>query len=104
MMADEFITKELHDKDVERIEDEQNRQNHRIDKLEDAVKQINDLVAAVKVMASNLEAMNRELGRQGDRLDKIEERPTKRWDAVVSGIIAGVVGILIGLLSSGVLH
>lgn len=103
-MADEYITKELHDKDVERIEDEQNRQNYRIDKLEDAVKQINDLVAAVKVMASNLEAMNRELGRQGDRLDKIEERPTKRWDAVVSGIIAGVVGILIGLLSSGVLH
>jgi DNA repair ATPase RecN len=103
-MAEEYITKELHDKDVERIEDEQNRQNYRIDKLEDAVKQINDLVAAVKVMASNLEAMNRELGRQGDRLDKIEERPTKRWDAVVSGIIAGVVGILIGLLSSGVLH
>jgi len=103
-MTDEYITKELHDKDVERIEDEQNRQNYRIDKLEDAVKQINDLVAAVKVMASNLEAMNRELGRQGDRLDKIEERPAKKWDAVVSGIIAGVVGILIGLLSSGVLH
>lgn len=102
-MADEFITKELHDKDIERIDDENNRQNHRIDKLEDDVKQISELVAAVKVLAANVETMGREISKQGVRLEKIEERPVKRWDSVVSGIIAGMVGILIGLLSSGII-
>lgn len=98
-----FITKELHDKDIERIDDENNRQNHRIDKLEDDVKQISELVAAVKVLAANVETMGREISKQGVRLEKIEERPVKRWDSVVSGIIAGMVGILIGLLSSGII-
>jgi hypothetical protein len=102
-MADEFITKELHDKDIERIDDENNRQNHRIDKLEGDVKQISELVAAVKVLAANVETMGREISKQGERLEKIEERPVKRWDSVVSGIIAGMVGILIGLLSSGII-
>lgn len=99
-----FITKELHDKDIERIDDENNRQNHRIDKLEDDVKQISELVAAVKVLAANVETMGREISKQGLRLEKIEERPVKRWDSVVSGIIAGIVGILIGLLSSGIIR
>ena len=102
-MADEYITKELHDKDVERIDDENRRQNHRIDKLEETVKQIGELVTSVKVMAANIETMNKELSKQSEKLEQIEQRPAKHWDSVVSGIIAGVVGILIGLMSAGII-
>ena len=103
-MAEEYITKELHAKDIERIDDENNRQNNRIDKLESAVQQIGDLVASVKVLATNIDSMQKELAKQGEKIDKIEDKPAQRWDAVVSGIIAGAIGILIGLFSSGVLH
>lgn len=102
-MTEEFITKELHAKDIERIDDENHRQNKRIDKLEDEVKQISELVAAVKVLATNVETMGKEIAKQGARLEKIEEKPAQRWDTIVTGVITGIVGILIGLASSGIL-
>lgn len=102
-MTEEFITKELHTKDIERIDDENHRQNKRIDKLEDEVKQISELVAAVKVLAANVETMGKEISKQGARLEKIEEKPAQRWDTIVTGMITGIVGILIGLASAGIL-
>ena len=89
---------------MKRVDDENNRQNHRLESLEADVKQISELVSSVRVLAVNMEAMNKELAKQGERLEKIEERPAKRWDSVITGIITGIVGILIGLLSSGLIH
>jgi uncharacterized membrane protein HdeD (DUF308 family) len=47
--------------------------------------------------------MTDEIKKQGTRLDAIEEKPAKRWDTVISGIISGVIGILIGLMSAGII-
>ncbi len=33
----------------------------------------------------------------------IKSTPRKRWDAVITGLITGIVGLLIGLISSGVI-
>ena len=60
-------------------------------------------MASVKVLAANMEAMAKEQAKMGDRLQAIEEKPAKRWDAIVGAIITGVVGILIGLISAGII-
>lgn len=99
----EFVTVEVHNEFARRIDDENNRVSHRLTTLEDSVRQINELVASVKVLATQMEAMATEQRKMGDRLDAIEEKPAKRWDAVVSGIISGVIGILIGLMSAGII-
>ena len=75
----------------------------RLDDLEDQVKQISELVTAVKVLAANVETMGKELAKQGERLEKIEEKPAKRWDTIVTCVITGIVGILIGLISAGII-
>lgn len=103
-MDERYVSETVCAEHMKRVDDENNRQNHRLENLEAEVKQISELVSSVRVLAVNIEAMNKELAKQGERLEKIEEKPAKRWDSVVTGIITGIVGILIGLLSSGVLH
>ena len=102
-MDERYVTESVHKEFAEKIEAENNRQNHRIENLENEIKQISELVTSVKVLAVNMEGMTKELEKQGKRLEAIEEKPAKRWEAVISGLIAGVVGILIGLMSAGII-
>lgn len=99
----EFVTVEVHNEFARRIDDENNRVSHRLSTLEESVRQITELVASVKVLATQMEAMATEQRKMGDRLDAIEEKPAKRWDAVISAVISGVVGLLIGLMSAGII-
>jgi hypothetical protein len=99
----EFVTVEVHNEFARRIEEENDRQNHRLIILEESVKDINKISLNVERLAANIEAMTNEIKRQGDRLTAIEEKPAKRWDTVISGIISGVIGILIGLVSAGII-
>jgi len=99
----EFVTVEVHNEFARRIEEENDRQNHRLIILEESVKDINKISLNVERLAANIEAMTNEIKRQGDRLTAIEEKPAKRWDTVISGIISGVIGILIGLMSAGII-
>lgn len=99
----DFVTVEVHNEFARRIEEENDRQNHRINDLESTVKEITRLTVSVEKLAVSMSTMADELKRQGERLTAIEEKPAKRWDAVVSGIISGVIGILIGLVSAGII-
>lgn len=104
MSETEYVPKALCEEHRRRIDEENDRQNHRLNNLENEVRQISELVSSVKVLATNIETMNKELTKQGERLEKIEEKPAKRWDSVIAAIIAGVVGLLFGLISAGVIH
>ena len=102
-MEQEYVLSAVHEEFAKRVEDENDRQNRRLDDLEVAVKEMTRLTVAVEKMAVSIEGMAAEQKRQGDRLTAIEEKPAKRWDTVISGIISGVIGILIGLISAGVI-
>ena len=104
MDEQKYVLEDVFHERMKNVDDENNRQNHRIDDLEAEVKQISELVASVKVLAVNIETMSKELSKQGERLEKIEEKPSKRWDSLITGIITGIVGLLIGLISSGLIH
>lgn len=103
MEESKYLTMELHREFCERIDKEDERQNRRLSELEQTVKQISELVTSVKVLAVNMENMSKEQAKMSERLTAIEEKPAKRWDTIVSGIISGVIGILIGLVSAGVI-
>jgi archaellum component FlaC len=103
-MDESYVSETVCAEHMRRVDDENNRQNQRIEKLEKAMDNLTDLTVNVGKLAVSMETMNKELARQGERLEKIEEKPAKRWDTVITGIITAVVGLLIGLLSSGALH
>lgn len=90
MPMDEFVSRVEYDERMKRIEDEDRRQNHRIDKLETITDQIADMAASIKAMLVTMQSMQKEQEEQGKRLSDIEKKPADNWDKLVYTIIAMV--------------
>lgn len=97
----EFVTKEAHDEFAKRIESENKMQDQRITALEDGLKNIVQISINVEKLATNVETMTKAIEQQGRRLANLEEKPGKRWDLVVTGIISAVVSFLITAALTG---
>ena len=100
----EFVTIEVHEEFEKRMNETNDRQNHRIAELEANVKEINRLTTAVEKMVINIEVMTKELGKQGERLDSLENKPGERWNALVMAIIGAVAGALGTGLIAAIIH
>lgn len=88
---DDFVTTAVHDEFVKRVDAENNRQNKRIEIIEAKQSQISELVVSVKVLASNVENIAKEINEQGTRLKEIEGRPAKRWEQLIGYVISALV-------------
>lgn len=84
-----------------RVNDENARQNKRLDKLENVVEKINTLAEATTKLAASVESMQKEVEKHGARLEKIEEQPAEQWRAVVKTVITVLVTAAITYLLSG---
>lgn len=88
----------------ERLSDENNRQNHRIQELEDAQKGIMELTLSVQKLAQAVEVMAKEQAEQGRRLKVIEEIPGKRWTSAMKTAFTSIVGVIAGALAVGLIQ
>ena len=95
---DSPITRAEHEEFVKRMEDEDHRQNRRIEILEKSVQQFTSLTASVEKLALNMENMLKEQEAQGNRLEALEDRDGEKWRTVTSYVMTTVIGILIGYI------
>lgn len=77
---------------------EEDRQNHRLDRLEDNYEKLNDLTLAVREMAVSVKAMQTELTKQGERLTAIEKEPGTKWNKAVWYVITAIIGAILALM------
>lgn len=103
MDDEKYLTIALHEEYARRMDDEHERISHRLTAVEESVREIGRLTVSVEKMAVSMETMSKEQARMSDRLTEIEQKPVKRWDTIVSAIVTGVIGILIGLVSAGII-
>jgi len=89
---------ELHNEAMRRIEEENNRQNHRIENLEQTVKEIGQLTTSVEKLAVSIENMVKEQARQGEKIEELESRDGKMWRQVVGYVITTIIGIVVGFI------
>lgn len=90
------ISREEHQEFCKRMEEENRRQNHRIELLEGSVQQLSKLAASVEKMAASLQSMVKEQEQQGKRLTALESRDGEMWRKVVTYAVTAVVGIIVG--------
>jgi len=102
-MADEYVSKAVHDLEIGRINDEQARQNKRIDRLESRAEAISELASSVKVLAANMEAMAKEQAKIGDRLDELEAEPGEKWKKAVWVVVVALISAAVGFFLKGVM-
>jgi tetrahydromethanopterin S-methyltransferase subunit B len=95
---DDAISRAEHEEFRKRIEEENHRQNRRIDLLEENVRQFGALTTSVEKLASNMESMVKEQEKQGKRLEVLEGRDGEMWRKVVGYIVTAVIGIIIGFV------
>ena len=97
----EYITEEVHKEFATRVDEENQMQNQRIDKLEETVKEIQRLTIAVERMAVSMEAMTKEIASQGQRLDAIEKEPADKWKNAVWIVVSALIAAAIGAVARG---
>lgn len=78
------------------MEDEHERQNRRIELLEESTERLNTLSVSIEKLATNMENMVKEQVKQGNRLEVLENRDGEMWRKVVAFAITSVLGIVIG--------
>lgn len=93
---DDFVSRAEYGADLKRIDAEENRQNHRIDKLEETVAKIGDLAISVRELAVNVSSMQESIRTMTERLTEIEAEPGENWKKSVWIIIAAVLGAAAG--------
>ena len=95
---DNPITRAEHEEFRRRIEEENKRQDRRLELLEHTVQQISDLTTSVEKLAVSMEGMLREQEKQGTRLETLEDRDGEMWRKII-GYAATAAGIIIGYVA-----
>lgn len=90
------ITRAEYEEYQKRMEQEDHRQNRRIEQLEENTKQINALTVSIEKLAQSVESMVRDQEAQGKRLVSLESKDGEMWRKVVGYVITAVIGIVLG--------
>ena len=97
---------ELTKAELARIRDEDQRQNRRIELLEDMSKVIQDLVLSIHGLAKDMEQMlqeQKEQDNQSKRLDALEREPGNTYKDIKKTVITAIVSALAGSLATGLI-
>ena len=95
---DNMITRAEHEEYVKRMDAENDRQNHRLNALEETMKQIHALTASVERLATNVERMVGEQEKQSNRLETLESRDGAMWRKIAGYALTAGVGFLLAAL------
>lgn len=103
MSEQTYVTQNEFNLATKRIDDENHRQNERLSSLETNYAIVNQLSIHMERLATNMESMAKELARQGTKLNDLEMKPAKRWDLVITTVITGIAGAVIGIMLKGMI-
>lgn len=110
---DQYITRAEYEEHNKRMEDEHQRFNKRLVKVEEEAKTQTQILLTLERMGSNIETVTKEQARQGEMIEKqgkelesMKEAPLTQLkntrQAVVNSIINILVGAVLGLILSSV--
>ncbi len=96
-MTEDAITRKEHEEFVKRIEAEDQRQNKRIEVIEDNIsqiitRQITTLTSMIEKTALTVDSIQQEQERQGKRLATLEGKDGDMWRTSIKYIIAAITG------------
>ena len=95
----ETVARTEYEEYKKRIEDENKRQDKRIESLEDSTKQINALTVSIEKLAQSVESMVKEQETQGKRLVLLENRDGEKWRKVAGYVLTAIVSGIFGFMA-----
>jgi len=89
--------------ELERIRDEDDRQNKRIALIEEDTKAIHRLTTSIEKLVIQMQDMLAEQKEQSKRIKRLEE-PGDAWRELKKKALDTVVGIVVGALATGLIY
>ncbi len=93
-----WISRNEHEEFCRRIDEENKRQNRRIELLEENEQRISSIATSVERLATSMESMLKEQERQGKRLETLESRDGEMWRKVIGYATTFAVGAVLAFL------
>lgn len=87
--------------ELERIRDEDDRQNKRIALIEEDTKAIHRLTTSIEKLVIQMQDMLAEQKEQSKRIQRLEEEQGDAWRELKKKALDTVVGIVVGALATG---
>ena len=69
---------------------------------EELIESIRDVVGELQLMRQTLNTTTEKIDIVAEKVTEIENKPAKRWDTVVVGIISAVISCVVGYMLSGI--
>lgn len=96
---DEYISRKEHEEFCKRLDEENKRQNRRIELLEDSTREMRAIATSVEKLANNMEGMVKEQEKQGKRLEVLEGRDGEKWRKAIGHVGTTVLGVAIAYIA-----
>lgn len=87
---------------IGRLRDEDNRQNRRLELLEQSMETQRKIATSVEKLALNMEQMLKEQEKQGERLTALEQKPARNWNNMTRTILDNLTGALTAAVVGGI--
>ena len=84
-----------HEKRLTETEQRSKSNTKRLDVVEKWQADFGDLISTVRVLADREERVEKDVGEIKETVQEIKEKPSKRWEGIVSNVIYTVIGIVI---------
>nr|DAU39185.1 MAG TPA: hemolysin [Caudoviricetes sp.] len=81
---------------VTEVEQRAKSNSHRIDEMQTDLKNLTELTASVKVLATKQENVESDVREIKTDVKALTEKPGKRWDAIVAAVVTAIVAGLVG--------
>lgn len=80
------------------VEQREKSNTKRLDSLEPKVEDIHELTSSVKVLATEMKRMREDQMSMDERIKSLEDKPSKRFDSIITIIITAVISGIIAFL------
>lgn len=87
-----------------RVQDENARQNKRIEKLEENFDIVRELTLSVQKLALNMESMLNEQKELNGRVKVLESEPANKWNNLERLLFDAVIGTLAAAIATGIIN
>ena len=87
-----------HERRLTEVEERCKSNSHRLENVEKSTEAINRLATSMEVMAERQKQVVDTVGELDSKVTALEEKPAKRWDALVDKIVWAVAAALIGFV------
>ena len=73
----------------------------RLDTLEKNNEILQDMATSLAVMSRDQKTLTDKVDSVIEKVDVLEQKPSKRWDTLITALITGLVGLALGVLLKG---